>query len=153
MGGLTTEERIRARIAHLVRHGDAVKIAEYSAKRRAPARGLTVQNLSYFLNGRRKRPLGIADLEDIAFYFNLTVGELFAPHGRKSELSGPEQRLLIAYASAPPAAQAAALTLLELTDRGAPRGAPRRRFAGGHAGATLDTTRPSPAWLDPTGTA
>jgi hypothetical protein len=144
---LTTEERVRARIRGLVRHGDAVKIADYSAQRRAPQRGLSAQNLSYFLNGRRKH------LEDIALYFNLTVGELFTVN-KKTELTGPEQRLLLAYAAAPPAAQAAALTLLELTDRGAaPRGAPRRRFAGGHAIATLDTTRPSPAWLDPTGTA
>jgi transcriptional regulator with XRE-family HTH domain len=153
MGYYTTEERVRARIAGLVRHGDAVKIADYSAQRRAPRPGLSAQNLSYFLNGRRKRPLGINDLEDIALYFNLTVGELFAVN-KKTELTGPEQRLLLAYNAAPPEAQAAALTLLELTDRGAaPRGAPRRRFAGGHAVATLDTTRPSPAWLDPTGTA
>lgn len=139
MGGLTTEERIRARVAHLVRHGDAVKIADYSAKRRAPERGLTAKNLSYFLNGRRKRPLGIADLEDIAFYFNLTVGELFAPHGRKSELTGPEQRLLLAYAAAPPTIQAAVMAILEDTPK-----APRRRFSGGHA---LSLATP-PAFLD-----
>jgi len=82
----------------------------------------------YFLNDRRKRPLGIADLEDIAFYYNLTVGELFAPHGRKSELSGPEQRLLLAYAAAPPTIQAAVMAILEDTPK-----APRRRFSGGHA--------------------
>jgi transcriptional regulator with XRE-family HTH domain len=100
MGALTTEERVRARIRGLVRHGDAVKIADYSAQRRAPQRGLSAQNLSYFLNGRRKHPLGISDLEDIALYFNLTVGELFTVN-KKTELSGPEQRLLLAYAAAP----------------------------------------------------
>ena len=139
MSGLTTEERIRARIAHLMRHGDAVKIAQYSAKRRAPARGLSVQNLSYFLNGHRKRPLGISDLEDIAFYFNLTVGELFAPHSKKSELSGPQQRLLVAYDAAPAEVQAAVMTLLETAGRGA-SGPARRRFSGGHAIASLATT-------------
>ena len=78
---------------------------------------------------------------------------LFAPHGKKSELSGPEQRLILAYAAAPLEVQAAAVIMLEAAG-GAPQGrAPRRRFSGGHAVATLDTTRPSPAWLDPTGTA
>jgi hypothetical protein len=146
MGFLTTEERVRVRIAHLVRHGDAVKIAQYSAKRRAPARGLSAQNLSYFLNGRRKRPLGISDLEDIAFYFNLTGGDLFTPR-KKTELSGPEQRLLVAYAAAAPEVQTAAIVMLEAADRSAPRGGPRRRFSGGHAIATL-ATRPSPDLLD-----
>jgi transcriptional regulator with XRE-family HTH domain len=146
MGFLTTEERVRVRIAHLVRHGDAVKIAEYSAKRRAPQRGLSAQNLSYFLNGRRKRPLGISDLEDIAFYFNLTVGDLFTPR-KKTELAGAEQRLLVAYAAAPPEVQAAVLTMLEAADRGRSRGGPRRRFSGGHAIAAL-ATRPAPDLLD-----
>jgi transcriptional regulator with XRE-family HTH domain len=142
MSSLTTEERVRVRIAHLVRHGDAVKIAQYSAKRRAPQRGLSAQNLSYFLNGRRKRPLGISDLEDIAFYFNLTVGDLFTPR-KKTELAGAEQRLLVAYAAAPPEIQAAVMAILET-----PRAAgPRRRFSGGHAIAAL-ATRPSPDLLD-----
>jgi transcriptional regulator with XRE-family HTH domain len=138
MGYYTTEERVRARIAGLVRHGDAVKIADYSAQRRAPRPGLSAQNLSYFLNGRRKRPLGINDLEDIALYFNLTVGELFTVN-KKTELTGPEQRLLLAYAAAPPAAQAAALTpaRIDRSRRRAPGRAPPpvcRRPRGRHAG-------------------
>ena len=139
MGWLSAEERVRARIAHLVRHGDAVKIAQFSAKRRAPARGLTAQNLSYFLNGRRKRPLGISDLEDIAFYYNLSVGDLFTPARKKSELSGPEQRLLVAYHAAPATVQAAVMTILETADRGPTSHGPRRRFSGGHAIASLAT--------------
>ena len=133
---------MRVRIAGLVRHGDAVKIADYSAKRRAPEPGLSAQNLSYFLNGRRKRPLGINDLEDIALYYNLTVGDLFTLR-KKSELSGADQRLLVAYAAAPPEIQAAVLAILET-----PRAAgPRRRFSGGHAIPSL-ATRPSPDLLD-----
>jgi hypothetical protein len=154
MGSLSTDERIRARIRGLYRHGDGVKIEAYSAQRRAPEPGLSAKNLSYFLHDRRKAPLSIADLEDIALYYNLTPDDLYYPTRTHKGLSGVQQRLLVAYAAAPAEAQAAALTLLELADRGAaPRGAPRRRFAGGHAVATLDTTRPSPAWLDPTGTA
>jgi hypothetical protein len=143
MSWLSLEERIRVRVKHLMRHGDAVKIADYSAKRRAPEPGLSAQNLSYFLNGHRKRPLGINDVEDVALYFNLSVAELFTP-GHKSELSGAEQRLLAAHAGASPEVQAAAVVLLEAADRGpSTKGAPRRRFAGGHAIAAL-ATRPTP---------
>jgi len=153
MGSLSTDERIRARIRGLYRHGDGVKIEAYSAKRRAPEPGLSAKNLSYFLHDRRKAPLSPADLEDIALYYNLTPDDLYYPTRTHKGLSGVQQRLLVAYAAAPVEDQAAALRLLESAGRVPTKGAPRRRFSGGHAVATLDTTRPSPAWLDPTGTA
>ena len=106
MSSLSTDERIRARIRGLVRHGDGVNEA-YSAQRRAPAPGLSAKNLSYFLHDRRKAPLSPADLEDIALYYNLTPDDLYYPTRTHKGLSGAEQRLLLAYAGAPLEDQAA----------------------------------------------
>jgi hypothetical protein len=145
MGSLSTDERIRARIRGLYRHGDGVKIAAFSAQRHAPAPGLSAKNLSYFLHDRRKAPLSPADLEDIALYYNLTPDDLYYPTRTHKGLSGAQQRLLLAYAAAPAEDQAAAVRLLE--SAGHTKGAPRRRFSGGHAIAAL-ATRPTPDLLD-----
>jgi len=91
MSSLSTDERIRARIRGLVRHGDGVNEA-YSAQRRAPAPGLSAKNLSYFLHDRRKAPLSLADLEDIALYYNLTPDDLYYPTRTHKGLSPPKGR-------------------------------------------------------------
>lgn len=106
-----------------------MQIARFSAKRRSPRPGLRPSNLSYFLNGHRKHPLNFDDLEDIGFYYNLTIADLFGLTRAKNDLSAEEERLLLAYRAARPDVQGMAITVLELGADHGPGHAPKRRFA------------------------
>lgn len=128
---LNATERLRLRLQALIRHGDAAQIVRTSARRRK-GKGLRAQNLSYFLNGHRKRPLSFEDVEDIAFHYNLSMGDLLEPTRKKSELPAAEQRLLIAYRAAAVEFQTAALMMLEASAVQR-EGAPRKRFTGSAA--------------------
>jgi transcriptional regulator with XRE-family HTH domain len=92
-------------------HGSQAALVTFS-KERPGGLGITAQNLSYFLNRRRGKPLGLDALDDLAAYFNVSVGEL-VDEAYEPELSGQEQRLLRAWRAMPPALQHHFLALVE----------------------------------------
>lgn len=95
MPRLTVSQRLRARLKTLLKRGDQTQIESWS--QRPGGSGIRQQELSYFLNAKEgRRGLTLDDLDDLATFFRVTVGELLGDT-KTSELSSEEQHLLYAF--------------------------------------------------------
>lgn len=77
-------------------HGTAARLSKFSFTRPG-GRKIRPQDLSYFANETegRANPITLDDLDDIADYFRVSIGELFDL--RWKDLTGDEQRLVLAF--------------------------------------------------------
>jgi len=108
----TVSQRLAARLQQwfrAARHGSQARLVAFS-KSRPGGTSISAQNLSYFLNGRRSNPITLDDLDDLAAFFGVSIGELL--DDRSSDLSGDEQRLVWLFRALPPATQRHLLGLL-----------------------------------------
>ena len=111
----TVTQRLRSTLKRLLDaegHGAAARLAEFSAKRPG-GRKIRPQDLSYFKHGSegRTNPLTLDDLDDIADYFRLSIGELFEL--KSKDLTGDEQRLLWNFRALPDVTREHFMALLE----------------------------------------
>jgi hypothetical protein len=111
MAKATVSDRLRRKLKTLLQHGDAAALAKFSQERPSGQR-LYAQELSYFLNNQHgRRGVTLDDLDDIADFFRITIGELFDVPAR--ELTGDELRLLFAFRALPPVTREHFLGVIE----------------------------------------
>lgn len=114
MPGRTVTERLRGRLRDWLKAegwGAAKHLSAFSHDRPGGTK-ISPQELSYFLrNTPNRKPLSLDDLDDIAAYFRVSVGELFDL--KQADLSGDEQRLVYAFRALPLPTQEHFLALLE----------------------------------------
>ena len=111
----TVTQRLRSTLKRLLDkegHGAAARLAAFSANRPG-GRKIRPQDLSYFKHGSegRTNPLTLDDLDDIADYFRLSIGELFEL--KSKDLTGDEQRLLWNFRALPDVTREHFIALLE----------------------------------------
>jgi hypothetical protein len=100
-------------------------LAKFS-QQRPEGSGISETDLSNFLGAHpNRRGLTIDDLDDIAAFFNLTVGELLGDT-RLGDLSAEEQRLVNAFRELPSKQQTNVVDLIEFMGLAAREG---RRFS------------------------
>jgi len=104
--------RVMKRLFDAEGHGAATRLAEFSA-RRPGGRHIRAQDLSYFKHATegRTNPISLDDLDDIADFFRISIGELFEVHSK--DLSGLEQRLVLGFRALSTPTQDHFLALLE----------------------------------------
>lgn len=94
----TVSQRLAAKLKALFKHGDRAALVAFSHARPS-GMNLSQQNLTYFLNPLdypdRPTPINLDDLDDIADFLRLSVGELFDI--KQQDLSGDEQRIVLAF--------------------------------------------------------
>lgn len=121
MARLTVSQRLRGRLRALLSEwGTAAALARYSQASPAGTK-LSTQEISYFVNETPgRKPIGLDDLDDIAAFFRVSLGELLG-ETRTVDLRGDEQRMVYAFRALPPTVQEHFLALIEqasLTPRG-----------------------------------
>lgn len=118
-------KRLRARLHRKLRYGDQAALAKFSQERPGGS-GITQTDLSNFLGAHpNRRGLTIDDLDDIAAFFNTTVGELLGDT-RLGDLSAEEQRLVQAFRLLPHKQQLEVVDVVEFMGLAAREG---RRFS------------------------
>ena len=111
---VSATDRLRAALQRLVKqdgHGAQAALSRFSHTRPGGSKILP-GNLSYFIHKTRKNPLSLSDLDDIAAYFRVSIGELF-DSPRPAELNGDEQRLVYAFRALPRPTQEHFMALIE----------------------------------------
>lgn len=108
-------DRLRFRLQRWLKqegHGAQAALVRFSQKRPGGSR-ISPQQLSNFLQQAEGRayPIQINHLDDIAAFFNKSLGELFDEH--PTELSGAEHRILWAFRALPVEVQEHFLSLVE----------------------------------------
>lgn len=124
MPPLRASDRLRRVLQRFIGPGKpqkAVDLVRFSETRPGGAK-IKPQNISYFLNNApgRPHPLAFDDLDDIAAFCRLTIGDLFESP-RPGELSSDEQRLVYAFRALADPQRDQFLGLLEAASIGAPR--------------------------------
>lgn len=116
-GRWSVSTRLRAKLDELLKkdgYGAATALAKFS-KDRPGGSNIQASEISSFLDPikypDRKRPINLDDLDDIAAYFRINVGELF--NLKNKELSGDEERMIWAFRALPDVTQEHFLALLE----------------------------------------
>lgn len=118
MPRLTVSQRLRGTLRKWIERegrGTAAAIAYFSQTRPQPPDHppINAQDLTYFLRNTpgRVHPIGFDDLDDIAAYFRVSVGELFELKAK--DLSGPEQRLIWGFRGLPEVTREHFLALID----------------------------------------
>jgi len=121
----SVSKRLRARLHRKLRYGDQAALAKFSQERPGGS-GITQTDLSNFLGAHpNRRGLTIDDLDDIAAFFNTTVGDLLGDT-RLGDLSAEEQRLVHAFRELPPKQRTEIVDVVEFMGLAAREG---RRFS------------------------
>lgn len=123
----TVSQRLRARLRTLLTHGEQVAIEKFSRERPGGAK-ISQQNLSYFLHpesAKGRRGLALDDLDDLAAYLRISVAELLGDTTLR-ELSGDEQRVVLAFRVLPAAVQEHFMAVIEQAALGARFASTRR---------------------------
>lgn len=124
-------QRLRARLKTLLNRGDQTSLANWS-QRRPGGTNISQQELSYFLNEKEgRRGLTIDDLDDIADYLEMSIGELLGDT-KQAELSAHETRMLHAFRALPEPYKQSVIAVIELASI-APKINPSLQLRATHA--------------------
>lgn len=129
----TVSQRLRGHLKKLYKHGDGVRLRDFSKDRPGGAQ-IKPQELSAFLRPKPgtkggRKGITLDDLDDLADFYNTSIAELLGDT-RLRELSGPEQRVVYAFRTLEPVVQEHFLALLELTSVAVRQHVAARRTSG-----------------------